>query len=161
MSELIVIGYDDHDQAQAAYEQVLSLQRDYVVTLNGLAVVTVDADGKKHVDTPGRLVGVSAGSGALWGTLLGLLFLAPGIGLLLGGALGALSGKLGQKGIDDQFRQRVESMLSPGKAAVVVMASKITEDKFGAALQPYGGTILQTSLSEADERELASDLAGS
>jgi uncharacterized membrane protein len=40
------------------------------------------------------------------------------------------------------------------------MASKITEDKFGAALQPYGGTILQTWLSEADERELASDLAG-
>ena len=40
------------------------------------------------------------------------------------------------------------------------MASKITEDRFAAAMQPFGGTILKTSLSESDERELAGELGG-
>ena len=89
----------------------------------------------------------------------GLLFLAPGFGLLLGGALGALTGRLGKSGIDRHFAGRAEAMLSPGRAAVVVMATKVTEDKFAAALAPFGGTVLQTSLSAEDEKELAEELA--
>ncbi|MFJ8660159.1 DUF1269 domain-containing protein [Streptomyces sp. NPDC093795] len=64
MSELIVIGYDDQEAAERAFATVQDLQRDYVVHLNGLAVVSVDADGRTHVDTTSRIVGVSAASGA-------------------------------------------------------------------------------------------------
>lgn len=160
MSELIILGYDDHATAQRAYDRVLDLQRDFVVSLSGLAVVRVDPDGKKHVDTPARIVGASAASGALWGALLGLLFLAPGLGFLVGGAIGALTGRLGRSGIDRAFQDRVDSLLSPGKAAVVVMASKLTEDKFASAMGELGGSVLQTSLSSEDEKELADELAG-
>jgi len=104
-------------------------------------------------------VGVSAASGALWGMLLGLLFFVPGVGLLLGGAMGALFGKLSKSGFNDQFRAQVQDMLHPGSAAVVVMASKITEDKFADAMAPFGGKLLKTSLSEQDEQELAAELA--
>jgi hypothetical protein len=41
-------------------------------------VVSVDADGRTHVDTTSRIVGVSAASGALWGAIFGILFLLPG-----------------------------------------------------------------------------------
>ena len=161
MSELIILGYDDHATAQQAYERVMGLQRDFVVDLSGLAVVRIDDDGKRHVDTPTRFVSASAASGALWGALFGLLFLAPGLGLLIGGALGALNGRLAKAGVDRAFQDRVDAMLSPGKAAVILMARKVTEDKFGAAMGAFGGTVLQTSLSEQDEKELADDLAGS
>ena len=107
MSELIVIGYDDHDQATAAYNEVLALQGDFVVELQGLAIVTVDAEGKSHVETPQKIVGMSAASGALWGMLLGLLFFVPFFGLALGGLMGALFGKLGKSGINDEFRSQV------------------------------------------------------
>jgi uncharacterized membrane protein len=160
MSELIVIGYDDPQVADNAYNAVQNLQQDYVVNLNGLAIVSVDADGKTHVDTPSKIVGVSAASGALWGTVFGLLFLVPGLGLLAGAAMGGLLGKLGKSGIDDQFRTQVQELLKPGSAAVVIMASKITEDKFAEAMQPYGGTLLKTSLNDEDEKELAEHLAG-
>ena len=40
------------------------------------------------------------------------------------------------------------------------MALKITEDKFARAMRPFGGTILKTSLSESDEKELAEELTG-
>jgi hypothetical protein len=53
MSDLIIIGYDDHDTAKRAYAQVIELQKDHIVELNGLAVVTVDTEGQSHVDTPG------------------------------------------------------------------------------------------------------------
>jgi uncharacterized membrane protein len=158
MSELIIIGYDEPDSARKAYEEVLVLQRDFVVTLNGLAVVTVDEDGKKRVETPNKIVGASAASGAIWGAIVGILFLTPGIGLLFGGAVGALMGKLSKSGVNKDFKARVEGMLQPGKAALVLMASKVTEDKFIAAMKPFGGTVLQTSLSEEDEKELAEEL---
>ena len=159
MSDLIVIGYENPQTARQAYEQVQRLQQDFVVELRGLAIVDVDADGKTHVDTPQRLVGASVAAGALFGLLLGLLFLVPGLGLL-GGAIGALMGTLNKAGIDAEFRSRVAHLVEPGHSAVVIMASKITEDKFASAMQPFGGAVLKTSLSESDERELAEELSG-
>lgn len=158
MSDLIIIGYEDEQQARKAYEEVLNLREGLIVELRGLAIVTVDQDGKTHVDTPQRVVAASAIGGAVWGLLFGILFLVPGLGLL-GGAVGALFGTLSKAGINNSFRARVQEMLAPGHSAVVIMASKITEDRFAAAMQPYGGTILKTSLSESDERELADALA--
>jgi uncharacterized membrane protein len=160
MSELIVIGYDDPTVAHNAYSAVQNLQNDYVVNLTGLAIVSVDEEGKTHVDTPSKIVGVSAASGALWGMVFGILFLVPGLGLLMGAAMGGLLGKLGKSGIDDQFRGQVQALLKPGTTAVVIMATKITEDKFADAMQAYGGTLLKTSLSDEDEQELSEHLAG-
>jgi uncharacterized membrane protein len=159
MSDLIVIGYEDPQTARQAYEQVQRLQQDFIVELRGLAIVDVDRDGKTHVDIPQRLVSSSAAAGALFGLLLGLLFLVPGLGLL-GGAIGALMGTLNRSGVSAEFRARVEHLVEPGHSAVVIMATKITEDKFASALQPFGGTVLKTSLSETDEKELAEELSG-
>ncbi|MFD6247645.1 DUF1269 domain-containing protein [Streptomyces roseolus] len=160
MSELIVIGYEDPAVAEEALGTVQDLQRDQVVGLNGLAVVSVDAEGRTHVDTSNRVVGVTAATGALWGTIFGILFLAPAVGALTGAALGGLVGRLSQSGVDERFRQQVGDLLRPGTAAVVIMAAKLTEDKFTAAMQRHGGTVLKTSLSDADEKELAEQLAG-
>ena len=160
MSELIIIGYDDHATATKAQDAVIGLQRDFVVHLSGLAVVRVDEDGKKHIDTPGSIVGVSATGGAMWGMIIGLLFLVPGLGLLIGGAWGALAGAASKAGVNRSLRERVDGLLTPGKAALVVMASKITEDKFSAAMAEFGGTVLKTSLSDEDEKALAEELSG-
>jgi len=158
MSELIVLGYDSPAAATSAYNEVLSLNKDMVVQLEGLAIVSVDTEGKTHVETPQKIVGTSAAMGALWGMLIGLLFFIPIAGLAIGGLMGALMGKAGKSGIDKQFQDQVQAMLTPGSAAVVLMASKITEDKFAAAMAPHGGTLLKTSLSEEDEKELAHEL---
>jgi len=62
--------------------------------------------------------------------------------------------------VNAEFRDRVAHLIEPGHSAVVIMAAKITEDKFGQAMQQFGGTILKTSLSDADEKELAEELSG-
>ena len=131
MSELIVIGYEDVATARQAYEQVLNLQKDFVVRLQGLAIVNVDDEGKTHVDTPQPIVGVSAATGAMWGLLFGVLFLVPGMAIV-GGAIGALFGVLNRSGVNDRFRTQVHDLLTPGHSAVVIMAAKVTEDRMWA-----------------------------
>lgn len=104
MSELIVIGYDDRAAAEKAYAHVQQLGSQHALTLSGMALISKDEHGQSHVDTPGRLVGVTAAGGAaLWGIIFGTLFLVPVAGALIGGALGAVYGKLRQYGIDDGF----------------------------------------------------------
>ncbi|MEG8036633.1 DUF1269 domain-containing protein [Sphingomonas sp. LR61] len=84
----------------------------------------------------------------------------PFFGLVIGGALGALFAGLDKTGLNAEFRDRVKSAVADGRSAVVIYATKITEDKFGAALSRFGGTIVQTSLSADDEHELAHDMTG-
>ncbi|MEU7635301.1 MULTISPECIES: DUF1269 domain-containing protein [unclassified Streptomyces] len=164
MSDLIIIGYENAEQARKAENRIQDLERQHVVVLTGLAVISADANGHIYVDThddiPRRAIATSATAGALWGLVLGMLFLMPVIGLL-GAAVGGLAGKLSQSGLDKRFRDRAHELLEPGKAAVVVMTTKLKEDQFAAALQPLGGTVLKTSLSQSDEHELEQQLIGS
>jgi uncharacterized membrane protein len=160
MADLIVIAYDSETDAEAAYNRVQELQSDLVVELSGLALVKVDGDGKTKVEYPGTTgkIGAGAAGGALFGALIGILFFVPFAGLIFGGLFGALFAGLDKTGLDAEFRDRVKSTVSAGKSAVVIYAIKLTEDKFAAALAPYNGTVVQTSLSEEDEKELIHDL---
>lgn len=162
MADLIVIAYDSEQHAEEAYQTIQNLQQDLVVELAGLALVKVDQEGKTHVSTPnsGTMVGLGAASGALFGTLIGLLFFIPFVGLLVGGAFGALFAGLDRSGINQEFRQQVRDTVTAGRSAVVVYANKLTEDKFAAALAPYQGEVIKTSLSHEQEQELIHDLAG-
>ena len=42
----------------------------------------------------------------------------------------------------------------------MIYTTKLTEDKFAAALAPFNGTVIKTSLSEDDEKALIHDLSG-
>jgi len=160
MADLIVLAFDSEADAEGAYNKVQELENDLIVQLSGLALVKVDDDGKTHVDYPGPRgkVGAGAAGGALFGTLIGILFFVPVVGAVFGGLFGALHAGLDKNGLDATFRDRVKTTVSEGKSAVVLYAVKITEDKFAAALRPFNGTVVQTSLSEETERELIEDL---
>ena len=51
MSGLIVIGYDNPVQARSAYDEVMAMQSDFIAELRGVAIVTVNAEGKSHVES--------------------------------------------------------------------------------------------------------------
>ena len=161
MADLIVIAFDSEPDAEAAYNKVQELQDDMVVQLAGLALVKVDSDGKTSVQYPGAVanIGLGAAGGALFGTLVGILFFVPVAGLVFGGLVGALFAGLDKAGLDSEFRKRVQSAVTVGKSAVVIYATKLTADRFAEALAPYHGTVVQTSLSREDEQELVHDLS--
>ena len=74
--------------------------------------------------------------------------------------MGAAIGAAGNLGIKGEFKERVQNMVQPGTSALLVILRKATPDKFLEALKPYGGTVLQTSLSHDAEQELMRALHG-
>ncbi|WP_329121098.1 DUF1269 domain-containing protein [Streptomyces sp. NBC_01465] len=160
MSELIVIGYEDPSVAKQAFKAVQQLKKDSVVDYTGLAVVSVDEQGETHVDTPRKdeKVPIAATAGALWGLVIGMFVLVPVLGVV-GAAVGGLAGKLSQMGLDAKFRAKVDTLLKPGSAAVVIM-TPAPGDAISEAMAKFGGEVLKTSLPEDQEKELSELLAG-
>jgi uncharacterized membrane protein len=78
----------------------------------------------------------------------------------IGAGLEALMGKLAKTSIDKQFQDQVRDMLKPGTSALFLMVEKVTPDKAVEAMSQYGGTVLKTSLSKDDEKELQDALHG-
>ena len=163
MSDLIVIGYPDEVAAYNVWDELVKLQRDYLVDLEDAAIIRRDQKGKFHITTPAHhAVAWGTLSGLFWGTLIGLLFLfplAPVVGVA-GGLMGAAIGTAGNLGIKGEFKERVQNMVQPGTSALLVILRKATPDKFFEALKPYGGTVLQTSLSHDAEQEPMKALHG-
>lgn len=154
MAELLVIGYDDVETANKALDTVHALEQDLIMQTAGAAVVQKTPAGKVEMVTKTGATGAGAAMGGFWGMLFGLIFLVPVAGLVIGGIMGGLMGTISGWGVKDDFRKRAADVLAPGKAALVVFVSKATPDKALAALQPLGGELLRTSLSEDAEREI-------
>jgi len=85
MSELVCVAFPDPDTADQALNKLQSMQKEYLLELEDACVVVRDADGKVHLKQAVQLVKPAAiggaGFGALWGTMIGLLFLNPLAGL--------------------------------------------------------------------------------
>src|SRR6202046_5892945 len=119
-SDLIVIGYPDEKTAQNVWEELVKLERDYLVDLDDAAVIRRDQKGKLHITTPAHhAVAWGSLSGLFWGVLLGLLFLfplAPLVGVA-GGIMGAALGAAEDLGIKGEFKQSVQETLDAGTSA--------------------------------------------
>jgi uncharacterized membrane protein len=102
--------------------------------------------------------GAGAAGGALWGTLIGLIFLAPLAGMAVGAATGAALGKLTDVGINDDMIKQIGGELEQGKAAVFLLARSATVDRVIEALKPFNPTVIQTNLSREREDELVQAL---
>jgi len=160
MADLIAIGYPDEATAEAAAEEARGLARDLIIEPDAIAAIVRDKEGKFHVHTSHHPVSSGATWGMFWGVLFGLLFFIPVFGLAVGAGLGALMGKITKTGIDKAFQDQVRDMLQPGTSALFLMVEKVTPDKAVDALSKYGGTVLKTSLSKQDEKELQEALHG-
>ena len=160
MSTLIAIGYPDETTATAAGDEAERLAKDLIIQPDAIAVIRRDVNGHYHVTTNHHAVAGGTAYGMFWGLLFGMLFFIPVFGMAIGAGLGALMGKMAKTGIDKQFQDQVRDMLKPGTSALFLMLEKVTPDKAVEAMSKYGGTVLKTSLSKDDEKELQDALHG-
>jgi uncharacterized membrane protein len=169
MAELIVVGFDDPNEADRALTELARLQKEYLIDLEDAVVAIRGPDGKLRLKQSVDLVGVGAASGglwgAMWGSLVGLLFLNPLLGLATGAALGAgagaLSGKLADYGIDDDFIRSIGETLQPNTSALFVLLRKVQPEKVLDELKRFRGRVLRSSLSPEQEARLQAALSGS
>lgn len=158
MSELIVVGFDNELKADEVLHKLGQMQKEHLVDLDDAVVVIKNEKGKVKVKQSYDLVTSGALSGGFWGSLIGLLFLHPLLGVAAGLATGALSGALTDIGVDDEFIKDLGKTIEPSTSALFLLVRKATPDKVLEELRPYGGKLLRTSLSKSDEASLKAAL---
>lgn len=159
MSDLIAVSYPDENRAEEVFETLKRLHTERLLDAEDLLYVTKSQNGKVRLHQNLNTTGAGAASGAIWGGIIGLLFLAPLVGMAVGAASGAAAGKLSDYGIDDKFVKELGSQMQNGSSAVFVLVRKATPDKVLAEVGKYGGTVLRTSLSNDAEKRLQAALS--
>ena len=152
MSDLVVIGFDDEHTAFDLRAQLAKLQKEYLIDMEDVVVVTKDDKGKVKLHQAVNLTAAGAVGGGFWGMLIGMIFLNPLLGAAVGAGAGALSGKLSDVGINDKFMKELAETFKPESSALFVLVRKATPDKVLDQLKGFKGKILKTSLT-ADKEE--------
>jgi len=157
VSNLVAIAYDDLGTAQQVVSNLGRAQAAHEIELDDLVIVERRGDGKVKLHQP-SMAGAGAAGGALWGGLIGLIFLMPLFGMAIGAASGAAAGALTDAGVDDKFMKELGEQLTPGSAAVIALVRRVTMDKVLEGIQ-IPGRVIQTSLDNEAEERLTEALA--
>lgn len=159
MRNLIAVMYDTELKAAEVRVEFLKMQKSYMVSIEDAVVATRKPDGKVKLHQMYNLTASGALGGGFWGTLIGLIFLNPLLGLVVGAGTGAVAGALSDVGINDNFMKDLGEKLKPGTSALFVLVTSDLTDKVLDELKGSGGTILQSSLSHDDEARLQAALS--
>jgi uncharacterized membrane protein len=160
MSNLIVIGFDDESTAFSMRAELVKMQKEYLIEMEDVVVVTKDDNDKVKLHQAVNLTASGAVGGSFWGMLIGFLFLNPLAGAAVGAGAGALSGKLADIGINDKFMKDLGETFTTGTSALFVLVRKATPDKVLEGLKGFKGKVIQTSLTKDKEEELRKVLEG-
>lgn len=151
MADLLAIAFPSEQQAEEARKTFFTLQKGYIVELGDAVVAVKTPDGSIKLNQLFSATAVGTASGAFWGALIGLIFLMPIPGAVLGAASGAVAGSLTDFGINDQFMKDVAKAVPVGGAALFVLVNKASTDKLLEELKGVGGKILRTSFDKSKE----------
>ena len=155
MSNLIVLAFENETDAELMRDDLLKMQKEHLIGLEDAAVAIRHKDGKTKIKQVQSLAGAGALGGAFWGLLIGLIFLVPVFGLVVGAAAGALVGKYQDIGVDDKFIKEVGNTIQPGTSALFLLVREATPDKVMEGLKKYKNVkVLKTSLSAEQEEKL-------
>lgn len=156
MSNLIVISFPGEQLAFEMRAALAKLQKEYLIDMEDVVVVTKDEKGKVKLHQAVNLTAAGAVGGGFWGMLIGMIFLNPLLGAAVGAGAGALSGKFTDIGIDDEFMKNLGEQFQPGCSAIFILVKKATPDKVMEALEQFKGKgkVLQTSLTKDEEDTL-------
>ena len=157
MSDLVAIAYPNLETAREVVQNVGEAQKAHIIDLEDLVIIERRQDGKVKLHQP-SMAGAGAAGGALWGGLIGLIFLVPLFGMAIGAASGAVAGKLSDSGIDDNFMKDLGTKLQPGGAAVIALIRSVNAEKLLAEVK-IPGDVIQTSLTTDGEQALRDALA--
>jgi len=158
MGTLLAIAYPDLATAEQVRATLVEATKEHLAELEDAVIVEHRTDGKMKLHQAMSTTGMGAAGGALWGGLIGLLFLAPLVGMAIGAASGAVGGKMADVGVNDDFMKQLGAHLPAGGAALIALGRSGTPDRVLERLRPFGGEVIQTSLNEEDEAHLRAAL---
>lgn len=144
---VLVATFHDEQAADAAYEQLRGDENLRLIHMENSAVIRKDDKGKLHIkETHDMGGGKGAGIGLLIGGAIGLL--SGGIGFLGAGAVGAVVGgitaKLHDGGFKDSKLREMGDSLPPGSSALVAV---VEEDDLSVVHDNLAGDAYQVMVT--------------
>jgi uncharacterized membrane protein len=133
--DVVIAAYLIPDLAGKDFDGLVKLVKDKQLKVEGVALVTNDADGNVTVKETGDHLGrkgLEIGGGV--GLVVGLL--APPLlaSVIVGGAAGALIGKFARHRVESGLEDKMGAALPPGSAGIVAIYDRAKADTVDAAL---------------------------
>jgi uncharacterized membrane protein len=165
MSHLVAIAYPDEHQAAEVMETMARLNEEGIfgdegiIDLEDAAAVSKDDEGRIKLEGAISRTAAGAANGLFFGSIIGMVFFMPLLGMLFGAAAGALAGKFADLQHIDDFVLQLGDNMPPGSSAILMLVRKADPEKALAALRQYGGTVICTTLPDDAEARLRDALA--
>jgi uncharacterized membrane protein len=97
---------------------------------------------------------VGAVGGGFFGFMLGVIFFVPLLGLVIGAAAGASTGRLADVGLNDALIEELREKVTPGTSALFVLTEKAVPDRVAEAFRPFHAELITSNLSDAQDKNL-------
>lgn len=161
--EVIASIYDKLDGADETFAFLENLSKSGVLDIKHAAVLVKDDDGNIKVEERGD---VNSKQGAIFGAISGGLIglLGGPIGVIIGAAAGAATGGVAARKIDmgfsDEFLNKLQEELQPGKSALIVVVEHEMIEDLSYALSDVEGLHFNQEITDELINELISDSKG-
>lgn len=143
---LVGISFPDLFRAQEFLTALQRLASKKALVLEDAVIVMKDEDGKTVVrETIDPQTGRTALSGGVWTGLFGLILGGPvgwAAGTAIGAGAGALTAKIVDLGISDEWVTWFREAVRPDTATVAMLASEIVEDALVTEVKRFAGAEL-------------------
>ena len=162
--EMVALVCDSQAQADDVMKFVRDLHAQGTIRVRNAALLAKAQDGKITVKERHDL---DAKNGAIGGMVLGgvLGLMTGGIGLIaapaIGAGLGAVTGRVVDRGFDDTFLKSLAERLQPGRSGLLLIVQSEWRVPLHEALKGRGGIILQQELTDRLIAELTAEQAES
>jgi uncharacterized membrane protein len=133
--DVVIAAYLIPELARADFDALVALVSDKKLQVEGVALVSVDADGEVAVDEAGDHLGrkgVKLGGGV--GLVVGLLSPPLLASAVVGGAVGGLVGKFAKHKVESGLGEKMGAALPPGSAGIVAIYDRAQTGTVDATL---------------------------
>jgi uncharacterized membrane protein len=157
--DVVIAAYLIPDLAQKEFDALVKLVEDEELEVEGVALVTSDADGTVSVKETGDHLGrkgLEVGGGV--GLAVGLF--APPLlaATVVGGAVGGVVGKFARHRVESGLEEKMGAALPPGSAGIVAVYDRAKSDTVNTTL----ASAVRKSVAQVDgggAKELKAALA--
>jgi uncharacterized membrane protein len=133
--DVVIAAYLIPDLAQKEFDALVKLVEDKQLEVEGVALVTADADGTVTVKETGDHLGrkgLEIGGGV--GLVIGLFSPPLLAATVVGGAVGGMIGKFAKHRVESGLEEKMGAALPPGSAGIIAIYDRAKTDTLDTTL---------------------------
>ncbi len=155
-STVVILTFDEKEQAHKVLETMHKLEKEHLVNLKDSAIITKDDDGT--IDThEDKIFSKSRGAatGGALGFMLGAALGGPVGAVLVGAAAGAWASKKVDLGISNQRIKEIAEQMPNSSSALLLQITKVErKDLLQAFIRESGGKVAEIEFSDGEEANM-------